>query len=56
MKTTPGWKEEQVLEKVELKEPRGHALYRVTASGAFEDVKAVQSFYLVASPQGERRQ
>ncbi len=54
MKTTPGWQEEQVLEKVELKEPRGHALYRVTTSGAFEDVKAVQSFYLVASPQGER--
>jgi hypothetical protein len=54
MKTTPGWKEDELLEKVELKAPRGHALYRVTASGTLDDVKAVQSFYLVASPEGEQ--
>jgi hypothetical protein len=54
MKTSPGWHEEKLIEKTELPEPRGHALYRVTASGAFDDVKAVQSFYLVVSPQGER--
>jgi hypothetical protein len=54
MKTTPGWKEDEVLEKVELKAPRGNALYRVTASGTLDEVKAVQSFYLVASPEGEQ--
>jgi hypothetical protein len=53
MKTTPGWQEEQVLEKHELKQARGHALYRITASGSFDEVKALQSFYLLASPQGE---
>src|SRR5947209_559853 len=54
MKTTPGWQEEEVLEKNELKQPRGHALYRVTASGMLNEAKAVQSFYLVVSPQGEQ--
>lgn len=54
MKTTPGWQEEEVLEKNELKQPRGHAVYRVTASGTLNEVKAVQSFYLVVSPQGEQ--
>jgi hypothetical protein len=54
MKTTPGWKEDELIEKVELKAPRGHAVYRVTASGTLDDVRAVQSFYLVASPQGEQ--
>jgi hypothetical protein len=54
MKTTPGWKEEELIEKTELKEPRGHAVYRLTASGTLDDVKTVQSFYLVASPEGEQ--
>jgi hypothetical protein len=54
MHTAPGWEEEQLLEKVELKESRGHALYRVTASGTLDEVKTVQSFYLLASPQGEK--
>jgi hypothetical protein len=54
MKTTPGWKEEELVEKTELKEPRGHAVYRLTASGTLDDVKAVQSFYLVVSPEGEQ--
>jgi hypothetical protein len=54
MKTTPGWKEETLVEKTALKEPRGHALYRLTASGTLDDVKTVQSFYLVVSPGGEQ--
>jgi hypothetical protein len=54
MKTSPGWQEEEVLEKNELKEPRGHAVYRVTASGTLNEAKAVQSYYLLVSPQGEQ--
>jgi hypothetical protein len=54
MKTTPGWQEEEILEKTELKQPRGHARYRVTASGILNEAKAVQSFYLVVSPEGEQ--
>ncbi len=54
MKTTPGWTEDQLLEKTELKAEKGHALYRVTASGTLDQVKAVQSFYLVAGPGGEQ--
>jgi len=53
MKATPGWQEEQMLEKTQLKNA-GHALYRVTASGSLDDVKTVQAFYLVAGPQGEQ--
>jgi hypothetical protein len=54
MKTTPGWHEEHLLEKTELKADKGHALHRVTASGTLDDVKTVQSFYLVAGPKGEQ--
>jgi hypothetical protein len=54
MKTSPGWQQEKLVEKTELKEPRGHAVYRVTASGTLNEVQAVQTFYLVVSPQGEQ--
>jgi hypothetical protein len=53
MKSTPGWQEEQMLEKTELKNA-GHALYRVTASGSLNDVKTVQTFYLVVGPAQEQ--
>jgi hypothetical protein len=54
MKTTPGWQEEQLLEKAELKAPEGYSIYRVTASGELDEVKTVQSFYLVAGPGGRQ--
>jgi hypothetical protein len=54
MAETPGWEEEQVLEKTKVDVPNGHTVYRVTASGTLDRVKAVQSFYLVASAQGEQ--
>ncbi len=51
---TPGWAEESVQEKTKVDSPAGYTVYRVTASGKLENVKSVQSFYLIASPKGEQ--
>lgn len=51
---SPGWTVERVLEDVELPTDGGRWLYRVTAAGKFQDLPAVQSFHLLAGPQGDQ--
>ena len=55
MSETPGWEEDQVLEKpATIESAPGYTVHRYTASGEMEKVKAVQSFHLVAGPNGEQ--
>jgi hypothetical protein len=55
MEKAPGWEQEQVVErKDKIDAPYGHRVYRVTALGELEGVKAMQVFYLVNSPQGDQ--
>lgn len=52
----PGWDEDQVLEKPAKMDgvANGYTVYRYTASGSLDGVKAVQAFYLVVGPLGEQ--
>ncbi|HVL13807.1 MAG TPA: hypothetical protein VM529_14660 [Gemmata sp.] len=50
----PGWKPEKVLAEGELPAGEGRWLYRVAAEGKMESQPAVQTFYLLAGPQGHQ--
>jgi hypothetical protein len=50
----PGWTVEQVIEDAELPTDAGRWLYRVTAVGKMQDLPVVQSFHLLAGPQGDQ--
>jgi hypothetical protein len=55
MSKTPGWQEEKVIEKIELKDaPEGQRIYRVIATGNLDTVDSVLSFYLLISKEGEQ--
>lgn len=49
-----GWQVERVLDDGELPTDGGRWLYRVTAAGKIQDIPAVQSFHLLAGPQGDQ--
>jgi hypothetical protein len=51
---TPGWVPGKVLDDGELPTDAGRWLYRVTAEGRMEDVPVIQSFHLLAGPQGDQ--
>jgi hypothetical protein len=51
---TPGWTAGRVLEDAETTSPDGRWLYRFVAEGKAEDVAVVQSFHLLAGPQGDQ--
>jgi hypothetical protein len=55
MMASPGWEPEEVLQEGELPgQPNGRFVYRLTARGSMEDVKIVQTFYLVTGPKGDQ--
>lgn len=55
MAAAPTWEQETLIEKTDKVDlPHGHHGLRVAASGNLDGVKAVQFFYLVTAPQGER--
>lgn len=49
-----GWVVERVVEDAELPTDGGRWLYRVTAAGRMQDLPVVQSFHLLAGPQGDQ--
>lgn len=51
---TPGWQLEELLEEGEVPAEGGRWIFRVAARGQMEDVKVVQTFYLIAAPTGEQ--
>ena len=51
---TPGWTATNVLEDKESKTPDGRWLYQIVAEGKTDDVPVVQSFFLLAGPQGDQ--
>jgi hypothetical protein len=50
----PGWVASRVLEDAETTLPDGRWVYRLAAEGKMEDLPVVQSFHLVAGPQGDQ--
>jgi hypothetical protein len=50
----PGWTVERVIEDTELPTDGGRWLYRLTAVGRMQDLPVVQSFHLLAGPQGDQ--
>jgi hypothetical protein len=55
MLASPGWEPEEVLQEGELpNQPNGRFVYRLAVRGQIDDVKVVQTFYLVAGPKGDQ--
>jgi hypothetical protein len=50
----PGWKQEKVAADGEVQVGAGRWLYRLTAEGKMDSRPVVQSFYLLAGPQGDQ--
>lgn len=51
---TQGWVASRVFEDAETTAADGRWLYRIVAEGKAEDVPVVQSFHLLAGPQGDQ--
>lgn len=51
---SPGWAASRVLEDAETTGPDGRWLYRLAAEGKMEGLPVVQSFHLLAGPQGDQ--
>lgn len=54
MAETPGWEPDQVLQAGEVPMEGGRWCYRISALGDMDEMKVMQNFYIVASPQGEQ--
>lgn len=52
--STPGWVAARVLEDAEAASPGGRWAYRIVAEGKMDDLPVVQSFNLVAGPNGDQ--
>jgi len=50
----PGWVQTKVVTEGELPMTAGRWLYRLMAEGKMDDLQVVQTFYLLASPQGDQ--
>lgn len=50
----PNWRAEQILADGEIPATTGRWLYRVTAQGKQDGIPVVQSFYLLAGPNGDQ--
>ena len=50
----PGWVASRVLEDTEATAPDGRWLLRIVAEGKMDDLPVVQSFHLIAGPQGDQ--
>jgi hypothetical protein len=53
---TPGWEQQDVVQAGEVPSEKGLWVYRFTARGQIDGLKVIQSFFLVAGPQGEQLQ
>jgi hypothetical protein len=51
---TQGWTATRVLEDAETTASDGRWLYRIVAEGKMDDLAVIQSFHLVAGPQGDQ--
>jgi hypothetical protein len=51
---TAGWTATRVLEDTETTAPDGRWLYRIVAEGKMDDLVVIQSFHLIAGPQGDQ--
>ncbi len=51
---TPGWSAGRILEDTETTTPDGRWLYRIVAEGKMDGLPVVQSFSIVAGPQGDQ--
>ncbi|MDY3557821.1 hypothetical protein R5W23_003086 [Gemmata sp. JC673] len=51
---SPGWTPTRLLEDTETSAPDGRWLYRIVTEGKMEDLPVVQSFNLLAGPQGDQ--
>lgn len=55
MLASPGWEPEEVLQEGELpNQPNGRYVYRLAVRGQIDEVKVVQTFYLLAGPKGDQ--
>lgn len=55
MASTPGWKQEQVLQAGPvMSSEKGRYVYRVSAVGQMDGLKLFQNFYLIANAAGEQ--
>jgi hypothetical protein len=52
--SAPGWTPGKTLIDREVAVPAGRWLYQLTVEGKMEDVPVVQTFYLLAGPQGDQ--
>jgi hypothetical protein len=52
--SAPGWTPGKTIADGELPAPAGRWLYRLEVEGKMEDVPVVQTFYLLAGPQGDQ--
>lgn len=51
---SPGWVATRIVEDAEVPADGGRWLYRITAEGRMENLPVVQSFHLLAGPQGDQ--
>jgi hypothetical protein len=51
---TPGWKPGKVLDDGEVQVGVGRWLYRLSAEGKLDNAAVIQTFYLLAGPQGDQ--
>jgi hypothetical protein len=54
MARTPGWDMEKELQTGEVPSEGGRWVYRVSAQGQLEGANVMQSFYLIAGPNGDQ--
>ncbi len=50
----PGWEPADTLEDGAIKAPAGHWLYKVAAKGKQDGAEVLQTFYLLAGPNGDQ--
>ncbi len=54
MAAAPGWQLDEVLEAGEIPADNGRWLYRISARGQMDDVKVVQTFFILANANGDQ--
>ena len=54
MAAAPGWQLDELLDAGEIPADNGRWLYRICARGQMDDVKVVQTFFIIAGPNGDQ--
>jgi hypothetical protein len=50
----PGWQQGEIVQEGEIPAEKGYWIYRITASGEMDEMRVLQSFFLVAGPSGDQ--